>query len=70
MKIGQFMHYCTDSGYFQRNLSNPAELLKHSVREVLRLHKQPLVAIGITEAGILHAIHIRDLTGRLDALCF
>ncbi len=50
--------------------SNPAWLLKNSVREVLRLNKQPLVAIGITEAGILHSLNICDLTGRLDALCF
>src|SRR6266446_968452 len=38
--------------------------------QVLRLHQQPLVAFGITNAKPLAPSVISDLTGRLDALCF
>ena len=45
-------------------------LLKNSVRELLRLHNQPLVAIGITNAKPLAPPIISDLTSRLNALRF
>src|SRR5258708_4623844 len=58
-----YRHRLRDPCYF-------VKVHKDSVREVLRLHNQPPVVIGITDAKPLAPSVISDLTGRLDARCF